>query len=219
MKRMGVPVKKEDRIYTYADYLAWPDEERWELIDGVAYDMSPAPGRKHQGIVGIVFNEIFQYLKDQPCEVYVAPFDVRLAEEPGAPEEKIINVVQPDASVYCREADQLDEAGALAPPDIAVEVLSPCTSVKDQREKLALYERFGVKEYWIIDPANETLSVYTLAAARKSAGLPRGNTDRPPEGAGLPLGGYGKPEVYGREDTFASRILEGFTLDVGELFA
>jgi Uma2 family endonuclease len=218
MKRMGLPVKKEDRIYTYADYLAWPDEERWELIDGAAYDKSPAPGRKHQGIVGEVFRKTADYLDDKPCAVYVAPFDVRLADKPGAPEEEIINVVQPDVSVYCRETDQLDDAGAVAAPDIAVEVLSPCTSVKDQREKLGLYERFGVKEYWIIDPANETLSVYTLAAARKSAGLPRESTDRPPEGAGLPPEGYGKPEVYGREDTFASRILEGFTLEVGGLF-
>jgi Uma2 family endonuclease len=192
------------RICTYADYLSWPDEERWELIDGAAYDMSPAPNRQHQGIVMLVSGELYQFLQDKPCEVYVAPFDVRLADEPGAPEEEIINVVQPDVSVYCRETDQLDDAGAVAAPDIAVEVLSPYTSVKDQREKLRLYERFGVTEYWIVDPANKTLSVYTLGAARENAAPPKE--------------GYAKPAVYGPEDTFRSGVLEGFELELGGLF-
>lgn len=193
---MGIPMQKEDRAFTYADYLSWPAEERWELIDGAAYDMSPAPNRRHQGIVGTIFGELYKFLQDKPCNVYVSPFDVRLATQKDAADDEIINVVQPDVSVFCSE-EKLDDAGALAAPDIAVEVLSPYTSVKDQREKLVLYERFGVQEYWIIDPANQTLLVYSLS------------------GGG---GGYGKPAVYGPEDSFTSSVVEGFELKLAGVF-
>jgi hypothetical protein len=93
MEKMGLPKRKEDRIYTYADYLTWPDEERWELIDGVAYDMSPAPNRRHQEIVGKFFIELANFLENRACSVYFAPFDVRLTDTPGAPDEEIRNVV------------------------------------------------------------------------------------------------------------------------------
>ncbi len=90
---MGIPMRKKDRMYTYADYLRWPEDERWELIDGVAYNMSPSPNRQHQEIVGTIFSELFQYLKDKPCKVYVSPFDVRLAAGKEAADDEIINVV------------------------------------------------------------------------------------------------------------------------------
>ena len=204
---MGLPVRKENRIFSYADYRTWPQEERWELIDGVAYDMSPAPNRRHQGIVGEIYREIANFLADKPCDVYISPFDVRLTAEQDAADDEIVNVVQPDVSVYCSK-DKLDEAGAVAAPDIAVEILSPSTSVKDQREKLGLYERFGVMEYWIIDPANDTLSVYGF-----NGGGDAGNAG--PAAAG----GYGKPAVYGPEDTFPSAVLEGFKLKLAEIFS
>lgn len=201
---MGIPIRKEDRAFTYADYLSWPVGERWELIDGVAYDMSPAPSRKHQGIVGTIFAELYQFLREKPCEVYVAPFDVRLAAKKEAADDEIVNVVQPDVSVFCSK-EKLDDAGAVAAPDIAVEVLSPYTSVKDQREKLLLYERFGVKEYWIIDPANETLSVYSL-----SGGAGRDTVENG--------GSYSKPAVFGPEETFTSSVIEGFELTLAGVF-
>jgi Uma2 family endonuclease len=203
MKKMGLPAIKDDRIYTYADYITWPDDERWELINGAAYNMSPAPGRKHQRIVGIIFAELYHYLKEKPCDVYISPFDVRLSTDRAADDDDIINVVQPDVSVYC-SPDKLDEAGAVAAPDLVVEVLSPATSVKDQREKLVLYDRFGVREYWIVDPANQTVSVYTLGAVSDSGGGPQK--------------GYGKPRVYGPEDTLPCSVLEGFELNLFELF-
>ena len=193
---MGIPMRKEDRAFTYADYLSWPVGERWELIDGAAYDMSPAPNRRHQEIVMFVSSELYQFLRDKPCDVYVAPFDVRLATKKEATDSEIVNVVQPDVSVFCSK-DKLDDAGAVAAPDIAVEVLSPYTSVKDQREKLHLYERFGVKEYWIIDAANMTLSVYSLSGGNSS---------------------YSKPAVYGPEDTFTSSVVEGFELQLAGVF-
>ena len=194
---MGIPVRKADRVYTYADYCSWPDDERWELIDGAAYDMSPAPSRRHQKLTGDIFAEIHNFLEDRECAAYIAPFDVCLPEAPGARDDEIINVVQPDVSVSWSE-DKLDEKGAVAAPDIALEVLSPSTSVKDQREKLTLYERSGVREYWVVDPANETLSVYSLG-----------------RGSG---GGFGKPAVYGPGDRFESRVLEGFSLDLSRVF-
>ncbi|MCF7949871.1 MAG: Uma2 family endonuclease [Spirochaetia bacterium] len=200
---MGIPIRKEERAFTYADYKLWPDGERWELIDGAAYDMSPAPNRRHQGIVGTILGELYQFLQDKPCDVYVAPFDVRLAAGKDAADDEIINVVQPDVSVFCSE-EKLDDAGAVAAPDIAAEVLSPYTSVKDQREKLALYERFGVKEYWIIDPANQTLSVYSLS------GIAAGGSETG--------GSYSKPAVYGPEDTFTSSVVEGFQLKLADVF-
>ncbi|MEW5814563.1 MAG: Uma2 family endonuclease [Spirochaetota bacterium] len=196
MKNMGIPLKKNDRLYTYADYLTWPDEERWELIEGVAYDMSPAPNRRHQHILGQLFRKIADFLDDKPCQAYFAPFDLRLSEKgPIAKDAEITNVVQPDLSVYCRE-HALDERGARGAPDLIAEILSPHTSLKDQREKLLLYERFQVKEYWIIDPERSFLWAYRLQ-------------DRDL---------YGKPEVFGPEDTVKSTALQGFSVNLGTLF-
>ncbi len=101
-------VGKEDRVYTYADYLTWPDDEQWELIDGVAYNMSPAPDRRHQDIVGEIFVSLYTVLTGSPCKVSIAPFDVRLSDSPQQEDDEITNVVQPDVSVFCDESD-LDE--------------------------------------------------------------------------------------------------------------
>jgi len=193
VKKEGLPEKKGEKPYTYAQYLAWPEEERWELIDGAAYDVSAAPNRQHQEIVVAISAEIFQFLKSKPCRVYTAPFDVRLAEEQDREDDEIYTVVQPDISVFCRE-DVLDDRGAKGAPDLVIEVLSPHTSVKDQREKLELYERFGVKEYWIVDPQNHVVSVHSLAR-----------------------GEFAKPAIYGPEDTIECAILEGWFLDLGNI--
>jgi Uma2 family endonuclease len=236
MKKMSEPAKKDDRIYTYADYCRWPDDERWELIDGVAYNMSPAPGRQHQEISGEIFAAIHSFLKDKPCRVYAAPFDVRLPEHARQEDDEITTVVQPDVSVFCNK-EYLDEHGAVGPPDIAVEILSPYTSVKDQREKLELYERFGVTEYWIVDPANRVMWVYRLGGfaapsriertgARNSGRVQSGEAESTghEEAAAQRAGGHGRPEGYGRppvygpEDTFSTRVLDGFSLQLNEVF-
>ena len=211
---MSTPSHSEKEFFTYDDYKLWPDEERWEIIDGEPYNMSPdawpsrsqsdrpgpAPGMTHQKMLGEIHRQIANFLEDKPCDVYVAPFDVRLAAQKNASDDEIFNVVQPDVSVFCSE-EKLDDAGAVAAPDIAVKVLSPYTSVKDQREKLALYERFGVKEYWIIDPANQTLSVYSLNGGETG-------------GAG---GSYSKPVVYGPEDSLTSAVLKSFSLHLEDV--
>lgn len=146
--------------YTYADYLTWSDEERWELINGYPYSMSAAPSRRHQKVSGVLFNEFYNFFKGKPCEVYIAPFDVRLSEDTS--EDHVIeNVVQPDLSIFCDEK-KLDDKGAIGAPDLVVEILSHSTAAKDMKTKLLLYQQFGVKEYWIVDPENQTIEIILL---------------------------------------------------------
>ncbi len=135
-------VRKIDQKYTYTDYLSWPDEERWEIIDGAAYNMSPAPGVKHQNVVGIFYRIIGNKLSGKPCKPFIAPTDVVLSES---------DVVQPDIFVVC-DKEKITEANIQGAPDLVVEVLSPATALKDKREKKGLYEKSGVKEYIIVDP-------------------------------------------------------------------
>lgn len=160
---------KRDR-FTYDDYRRWPDDERWELIDGEAYNMCPAPTRIHQKLVLEIATQIHAFLRDGACEVYVAPFDVRLPKADEA-DAQVDTVVQPDIAVIC-DPGKLDDAGCRGAPDWIVEVLSPRTAAKDQREKRDAYERAGVQEYWLVHPTDQTLMVYRL-------------TD----------GAYGRPEV------------------------
>ena len=155
---MGTSPKKLNKKFTYKDYLTWPEGERWELIDGAAYDMSPAPGRRHQSILGRMFRIISDITDKGRCETYVAPFDVRFSDKE---DEEITTVVQPDISVFCNP-ELLDDRGAHGAPDLVVEILSPSTSYKDQTVKLALYERYKVKEYWIVNGDVPNVMVYRL---------------------------------------------------------
>ena len=134
--------QKTEKKFTYADYAEWPDGERWELIDGDAYNMSPAPTTRHQSIVYNISFIIKSNLLNKSCKPFVAPVDVVLSEH---------DVVQPDVFVVCDEK-KITEANIQGAPDMIVEVLSPGTAIKDKREKKKLYEIYGVKEYIIIDP-------------------------------------------------------------------
>ncbi len=160
---MSLPVKDE-RYHTYGEYLTWPDDQRYELIDGVAYAMGPAPVRVHQRLLGELYRQVADALDDSDCEVDIAPFDVRLPDRDEADEE-IVNVVQPDLVVIC-DRDKLDEKGCRGAPDWVVEVLSPSTAGHDQILKLALYERHGVKEYWLAHPTDRVVTVYRLEAGQ-----------------------------------------------------
>ncbi len=192
---MQTSAKKLNTLFSYKDYLSWTaDNERWELINGIAYDMSPAPTRKHQEFFGILYNKFYNYLEDKDCSVYAAPFDVRLPD--GFQMDTEINtVVQPDISVFC-DQDKLDDKGAVGAPDLVIEILSPSTAVKDLREKFFLYEKVGVKEYWIVDPANETLTVYMLD---KKGKYPRG-------------------KVYAGEDKFQVGIFKDLEINMEDIF-
>lgn len=146
--------------FTYGDYRRWPEDERWELIEGIAFDMCPAPTRQHQALVVELVAQIAPHLRDEPCAVYVAPFDVRLPEY-EEPDDEVETVVQPDLAIIC-DPDKLDDKGCRGAPDWIIEVLSPGTAIKDQTQKLALYERHGVREYWLIHPVDRVLTIYRL---------------------------------------------------------
>jgi Uma2 family endonuclease len=147
--------------FTYADYIGWPDDQRYELIDGVAYLMA-APSRSHQEIVGEIFRQAANSLEGQPCRAYVAPFDVRLPKA-GERDNEVDTVVQPDVLVFC-DHRKLDERGARGAPDWVAEVLSPSTVSHDQILKLPTYERAGVPEVWLIHATDRVLSIYQLEA-------------------------------------------------------
>jgi Uma2 family endonuclease len=160
----AVQVNQATESFTYADYRGWPDGERWELIDGQAYDMCPAPARVHQDVVLELGRQVANFLLGQPCRPYVAPFDVRLPEA-DEPDDAIKNVVQPDLAVIC-DPRKLDDKGCRGAPDWIMEVLSPRTAAKDQRPKRDLYERHGVGEYWLVHPTDQVLFIYRLADGR-----------------------------------------------------
>jgi len=144
-----------NRYYTYTDYVKWDDDTRWELIDGTPYAMS-APLRRHQKISIRLIEHLLGFLNDKPCEVYHAPFDVRLNAD-----TKDDTVVQPDIVVICDPA-KLTDAGCDGSPDMVIEILSPSTSNYDRITKFNKYRQYGVREYWIVDPESSSLAVHIL---------------------------------------------------------
>lgn len=161
---MGLPQRAATQSrYTYADYCTWNDDERYELIDGQAYAMGPSPLRQHQKLLGNLYRQVADSLEGKPCEVYFAPFDVRLPRGDEADAE-IDTVVQPDLVVVCDSA-KLDERGCRGAPDWVVEVLSPSTAGHDHVRKLALYQRAGVGEYWLVHPTDHIVTVYRRQGA------------------------------------------------------
>lgn len=156
---MALPAEKER--YTFADVLTWPDDERAELINGEVFMMAPAPATAHQLISGELFGQLHSYLKGKKCKVISAPFDVRLFEQDGDSPEDIDTVVDPDISIVC-DPSKLDEHGCKGAPDMVVEILSPSTRRHDRLTKFNLYQRAGVREYWIVDPIDKSVQVFTL---------------------------------------------------------
>jgi Uma2 family endonuclease len=144
--------------YTYFDYLKWRFTERVELIFGKIIKMSPAPNTKHQRTLGNLFLTFSNIINPKGCKVFIAPFDVRL---PIPNKKADSTVVQPDLFVLC-DLSKLDERGCNGAPDLVVEILSPGNSKHDLKTKFEVYELAGVREYWIVDPMNESLFIYTL---------------------------------------------------------
>ena len=175
--------------YTYADYYAWDDNERWELIDGVPYSMSPAPLTAHQRISSNLHYQLYDFLKGKPCQLFTAPFDVRL----NALGDDDDDVFQPDLVIIC-DRTKIDDKGCNGAPDMVIEILSPSTAMRDKVLKFNKYQRAGVREYWIVDPNSKTVQVFILDNGRYIA------------------------KSYGETDTISVCALEGCEISLPDVF-
>ena len=187
-------LQRKGQLYTYVDYLNWPDDEKWEIIYGEPYAMSPAPSTDHQVILGELFYQFRSYLKNRSCQIFVAPFDVRIPLEEEN-DENTKTVIQPDISIIC-DINKIDSKGCKGAPDLVVEIVSSSTFRKDVKDKFFLYERSGVKEYWLVYPNEKTVMVYKLGENGK----------------------YGRPEVYSEEDSVKVGIFQGLNIELKEIF-
>ncbi|MFY1048385.1 Uma2 family endonuclease [Chryseobacterium sp. GP-SGM7] len=143
--------------YTYADYLMWKLKERVELFKGKILKMSPSPSPVHQKISQKINQALYSYFENKSCELFYAPFDVRLPNKTG----EISTVVQPDLYVIC-DRSKIDDKGCLGAPDLVVEILSPGNSKKEMNLKFSLYEESGISEYWVVDPSEKFILIYSL---------------------------------------------------------
>ncbi|MCI9455431.1 MAG: Uma2 family endonuclease [Oscillospiraceae bacterium] len=150
----------QDKLYTLADILEWDEGERAEVIDGSLYMMA-TPSRIHQKISGELFGQLREYLRGKQCEVYAAPFAVRLFEGAEDSPENVYTMVEPDISVIC-SPEKLDDMGCKGAPDLIIEILSPSTRRHDRLTKFNLYQRAGVREYWIVDPSDRSVQSFLL---------------------------------------------------------
>ena len=182
-----------NQYYTYQDYMSWEFKERVELLLGKVFKMSPAPNVRHQTILRDLFVSIVNHLTGERCQSFCAPFDVRLPISLKQGNED--TVVQPDICVVC-DPTKLDEQGCNGAPDVVIEILSPGNSRKEMKEKFELYEASLVKEYWIVDPANSDVVVYSLNDENQYVGS--------------------KPYVSG--EIIITEVLKGIELDPVSIF-
>lgn len=187
-----MPLPKQEEKYTYKEYLNWPEEERWELIEGTPY-MQAAPSWQHQAISRELIIQFGTYLKGKECKVFSSPFDLILTTEEDEKESR--NVFQPDLLVVC-DKNKLRGTGYFGVPDLIVEIVSPSTARSDKFYKFNMYEKFGVKEYWLIEPEISLLSVFTLNEKNR----------------------YGRPEIYSELDTVKVNVLESLKIDLSQVF-
>jgi Uma2 family endonuclease len=190
---MGDPALTPRERFTYRQYRTWPDEERWELIEGVAYSMSPAPLTVHQLVTGRLFAALTEFLEGAPCQAFIAPFDVLLPAGDES-DDQVDCVVQPDVLVYC-DKSKITRRGGRGAPDFVAEVLSPRTAKKDLGPKFDLYEKRGVRELWVLDAGEKVVHAWSLGAN----------------------GRFGEDRLT-EEGELASTAIEGFSVDLGKLF-
>lgn len=144
-----------EKFYTEEDYYNLSEDVRAELIDGQFYNMS-APSRFHQEILGAMYVTIANYIKEKggSCRVYPAPFAVKLFNDKTT-------IVEPDISVIC-DTKKLTDKGCSGAPDWIIEIVSPSNPSHDYITKLGMYHSAGVREYWIADPQNNEIHVYSM---------------------------------------------------------
>lgn len=139
-------------LCTLEEYEAFPENERAEVFDGIIYDMA-SPSQLHQMILTELLVTIRNYIKGKSgkCSVFPAPFDVKLDESP-------LTIVQPDIMIVC-DNDKLDGKRCNGAPDFIIEIVSPGNPEDDYVRKLYYYQKYGVREYWIVDPQRKSVSV------------------------------------------------------------
>lgn len=154
------------KLYSYADYFRWRFQERVELIRGMIYKMSPVPSVAHQSVSLKLTLKIGNYFESKACKVFAAPFDVRLPDSKKQTDDELVHtVVQPDICVIC-DPSKIDSRGCIGAPDLVVEILSPGNTVREMGIKFNLYEKNGVKEYWLVDIRNQTILIYVLSKGK-----------------------------------------------------
>lgn len=186
-------LQQENRNYTYAEYLTWPEDERWEIINGIPY-MQAALTWQHQRISGELFRQISNYLLHKSCQVFASPFDLRLAYA-NIKDEDSMNVYQPDLLIICDKSG-LKGTGFYGVPNLVIEIVSPSTAKNDKLLKFNMYEKAGVKEYWIVEPDTKLISVFILQ-----------NNNR-----------YGRPEIYTENDNVEVSIFTDLIIDLDTVF-
>ena len=190
---MSFPESKEK--YTYADYLTWPEGERWEIFDGIPY-LQAAPSWQHQAVSGNIFGQFYENLKGNSCQVFAAPFDLCIPEF-GEKDEEISNIItQPDIVVIC-DKSKLRKTGFFGVPELIIEIISPSTARTDKIIKFNKFEKAGVKEYWIVEPEQKIVSVFVLQDNNR----------------------YGRPDVFSEEDQIKVSIFPDLTIDLKPVFA
>jgi Uma2 family endonuclease len=150
------------KLYSYADYLTWMDDVRRELFDGVIKLMTPAPSSRHQEISTNLVSICWNFLRSKPCKIYHAPSDVRFPKNRKSLDDKeVFTVLQPDLYIVC-DLSKIDDRGCLGAPDMIIEIISPKNPKRDLKDKFEIYQKHGVREYWIVSPNDETVNVFVL---------------------------------------------------------
>jgi Uncharacterized protein conserved in cyanobacteria len=189
-----MPFPESKGKHTYADYLTWPEGERWEIIDGVPY-MQAAGTWQHQSISRELLRQFSNYLLNKPCQVFAAPFDLCIPEL-NEGDEEISNVIsQPDIVVIC-DKSKLRKTGYFGTPELVIEITSPSTGKMDRLIKFNKYEKVGVKEYWIVEPEQKIVSVFVLQDNNR----------------------YGRPDVFSEEDQITVSIFPDLSIDLKLVF-
>ena len=183
----------KDEKYTWADLLGWPEDVRYELIEGEPRLMS-SPSLVHQGASMELSRQFAIWLTGKRCKVYASPADVMLFASPGDKPEDVDTVVVPDLFVVC-DRSKLTSRGCMGAPDLVVEILSPSTGAFDRVKKMDLYEAAGVKEYWLLDPIKKKLVVCYLED-----------------------GFFRRMQVYIGASMVPVSVLDGLTIDLGMVF-
>lgn len=192
----AIDKNKFTNAMTYKEYATWEEGKRCEVLDGKIISMAPSPIPEHQDIAAQLTTEFAIYLRGKTCRVYPAPIDVFLFEDVKKKwiDDSVKNWVIPDLVVVC-DPDKIQRSKIIGAPDLIIEIISPGSAKIDRMDKRVAYQKAGVKEYWIVDPANQTIEVYVLENSS-----------------------YSLDNIYTREDSISVGVLDDLIIDLSNIF-